>query len=223
MLTYRNAAIVSVIGVLTTLAIAWYGWANTEPGQQVPVHFDINGEADRYGSRFEAFLVLPLVLAAVCVLLAVIPRIDPRRTGMEKSVKAYSATWMAVVVFMVAMSAFVTRATLSESGDMIDPRFILVGLGVLFVVLGNYMPKTGSNWFFGFRTPWTLSNEDVWTATHTVGGPILVAVGVVSILAALALPIGWAVGLSIVLPLAAIVGLTVYSYRKYHEFARQVG
>ncbi len=220
MLNYRNAAIVSVIGVVTSIAIAFYGWTNTEPGQQVPVHFDINGEADRYGSRFEAFFVLPLVLAGVCLLLAVIPRIDPRRTGVAKSVKAYSATWMTVVVFMVAMSAFVTRASLSDTSDMIEPRFLLVGIGLLFVVLGNYMPKTGSNWFFGFRTPWTLSNEEVWTATHTLGGPVMVTVGVLSILAAIALPLEWAVGLGIVLPLAAIVGLTVYSYRKYQELTR---
>ncbi len=219
MLNYRNAAIVSVIGVLSTLAIAYYGWSNTEAGQQVPVHFGVDGEADRFGSRFEAFFVLPLTLAGVCLLLAVIPRIDPRRTGMEKSVKAYSATWMAVVVFMVFMSAFVTRATLSESSTSIEPRVVLAGLGVLFIVLGNYLPKTGSNWFFGLRTPWTLSSEEVWTATHAIGGPVLMAVGAVCALTALVLPLAWATGVAIVLPLGALVGLTVYSYRKYQQVA----
>ncbi len=136
---------------------------------------------------------------------------------MEKSVKAYSATWMAVVVFLVVMSALITRTAVSDSSTAIEPRLLLVLVGLLLVVLGNYMPKTGSNWFFGFRTPWTLSNEDVWTATHTIGGPILVAVGVLSALAAIILPIGWAVGTGIVLPLAAIAGLTVYSYVKYRQ------
>lgn len=217
MLNYRNAILVSVVGVLTSLAIAFYGWTNTEPGQQVPVHFGVDGEADRFGSRFEAFLVFPLVLIGVTILLAVLPRIDPRRTGMQKSVRAYSATWMAVVVFLVAISALITRTAVSDGSTSIEPRVLLIGIGLLFVVLGNYMPKTGSNWFFGFRTPWTLSNEEVWTATHTIGGPILVAVGTVSILAAVALPLGWATGVAIVLPLAAIAGLTVYSYFKYRE------
>ncbi|MDH3302033.1 MAG: SdpI family protein [Acidimicrobiia bacterium] len=216
MLNYRNATIVSVVGVLTSLAIAFYGWTNTEPGQQVPVHFGVNGEADRLGSRFEAFLVFPLVLIGVTVLLAILPRIDPRRTGMEKSVRAYSATWMAVVVFLVVMSALITRIAVSDS-TRIEPRLLLVLIGLLLVVLGNYMPKTGSNWFFGFRTPWTLSNEEVWTATHTIGGPILVAVGVLSALTAIILPIEWAVGTGIVLPLAAIAGLTIYSYVKYRQ------
>ena len=219
MLNYRNAIIVSVVGVLTTIAIAFYGWTNTESGQQVPVHFGVNGEADRFGSRFEAFLVFPLVLIGVTVLLAILPRIDPRRTGMEKSVKAYSATWMAVVVFLVAISALITRTAVSGNSTSIEPRVLLIGIGLLFVVLGNYMPKTGSNWFFGFRTPWTLSNEEVWTATHTVGGPILVAVGVLSILAAIALPMEWATGVAIALPLAAILGLTIYSYLKYRQLS----
>lgn len=217
MLNYRNAITVSVVGVLTTMAIAFYGWTNTESGQQVPVHFGINGEADRFGSRFEAFLVFPLVLIGVTVLLAILPRIDPRRTGMEKSVKAYSATWMAVVIFLVAISALITRTAVSGNSTKIEPRVLLIGLGLLFVVLGNYMPKTGSNWFFGFRTPWTLSNEEVWTATHTIGGPILVAVGVFSILAAIALPMEWAAGVAIALPLTAIAGLTIYSYLKYRQ------
>jgi len=223
MLNYRNATIVSVIGVLTTCAIAYYGWTNTEPGQQVPVHFDASGEADRYGSRFEAFLIFPLVLVGVTILLAVLPRIDPRRTGMEKSVKAYSATWMAVVVFLVAVSALTTRTIVNETTigtrAAIEPRVLLVGIGLLLVVLGNYMPKTGSNWFFGFRTPWTLSNEEVWEATHTLGGPVMVAVGVIGILAALALPLPWATGMAVALPLIAIVGLTVYSYVKYRELS----
>ena len=217
MLNYRTATIVSVVGVLISLAIAWYGWVETEPGQQVPVHFGIDGEADRYGSRFEAFFVFPLVIAGISILLAVLPRIDPRRTGMEKSVRAYSATWITVVVFLVAMSALITRTAVAGTSNRLEPRLLLVAIGLLFVVLGNYMPKTGSNWFFGFRTPWTLSSEEVWAATHSIGGPVLVAVGVLSILAALALPVEWAVGTGVVLPLAAIVGLTVYSYVKYQR------
>ncbi len=215
MLNYRNATIVSVVGVLTSLAIAYYGWTNTEPGQRVPVHFGVSGEADRHGSRFEAFLVFPLVLIGVTLLLAVLPRIDPRPAGMRKSVRAYSATWMAVVVFLVAISALITRTAVAEAtagdGAAIEPRVLLIGIGLLLVVLGNYMPKTGSNWFFGFRTPWTLSNEEVWEATHTIGGPIMVAVGIVGIIAAIALPLPWATGTAVALPLIAIAGLTVYS------------
>ena len=219
MLNYRNAAIVSVVGVITTLAIAYYGWTNTEAGEQIPVRFDISGEAVGYGSRFEAFLVFPLVVAGVSILLAVLPHIDPRRTGMEKSVRAYSATWMATVVFLVVISALITGTAVSESASMREPRLLLVLIGGLLVVLGNYMPKTGSNWFFGIRTPWTLSNEQVWADTHAIGGPIMMGVGAASIAAALVLPLEWAVGIAVVLPLLALAWLTVYSYRKYRRLS----
>lgn len=54
-------------------------------------------------------------------------------------------------------------------------------VGVLFLVLGNYMPKIKNNWFMGIRTPWTLSSEEVWNKTHRLAGKTFIAGGVVMI------------------------------------------
>jgi uncharacterized membrane protein len=90
-------------------------------------------------------------------------------------------------------------------------RWMLAGVGVMFVVLGNYMPRIRSNWWMGIRTPWTLENEEVWRRTHRFGGRTFVAGGVVTIAASLLLG-----GRSAWVSLAAMViaGLSpvVYSY-----------
>ena len=52
-----------------------------------------------------------------------------------------------------------------------------MGFGLLFIVVGNYMPKIRQNSFMGIRVKWTLENEANWNASHRFGGKIWVAGG----------------------------------------------
>jgi uncharacterized membrane protein len=66
-------------------------------------------------------------------------------------------------------------------------RTPMIGIGVLFMVLGNYLPRIRSNWWMGIRTPWTLESETVWRETHRLGGRTFVVSGAVATLASLLL------------------------------------
>ena len=52
-----------------------------------------------------------------------------------------------------------------------------MGFGLLFIVVGNYMPKFRQNSFMGIRVKWTLESEANWNATHRMGGKVWVAGG----------------------------------------------
>ena len=52
-----------------------------------------------------------------------------------------------------------------------------MGFGLLFIVVGNYMPKIRQNSFMGIRVKWTLENEANWNASHRFGGKVWVAGG----------------------------------------------
>jgi uncharacterized membrane protein len=52
-----------------------------------------------------------------------------------------------------------------------------VGLGILFMLIGNYLPKIPRNWFFGIRTPWTMTSDEIWKRSHIVGGWWFVGAG----------------------------------------------
>lgn len=65
----------------------------------------------------------------------------------------------------------------------------LVGIGLLFVLLGNLLPRARSTFIFGIRTPWTLSSETVWTSSHRVGGYLMVAAGILTVAAAFIAPL----------------------------------
>ncbi len=213
----RIGLIASILGLVATVAISVYGWLNTEAGQQVAVHFGPDGQPDRWGSRLEAFGVMPAVLAGVTVLLAVLPRIDPRRSGIAKSMRAYNLVWAAVVVFLAVVHLMATRSAVSETDSGINARLLVVVLGVLYLVIGNYLPKTGSNWFFGIRTPWTLSDERVWTATHRLGGRLFMVSGLLTLVAAVVVPDSVAIGLVVAMAIVTAVVTMVYSYVLYRR------
>ena len=76
------------------------------------------------------------------------------------------------------MSAVAILVLLEASGtDVRMNEMIYAGIGLLFIVLGNYMGKVRKNFFIGIRTPWTLASDEVWNRTHRLGGKILILIG----------------------------------------------
>ena len=73
-------------------------------------------------------------------------------------------------------------------------------MGLLFVVIGNYLPKARRNYTIGIRLPWTLANEENWNRTHRIGGFLWVIGGILMIIMALTGlgRAGWMIGLFVV-------------------------
>jgi len=87
-------------------------------------------------------------------------------------------------------------------------------MGILFAVIGNYLPKTRMNSTMGIKIPWTYSSEENWNATHRFGGKVWMAGGIAIALCAL-LPHVWAVTAMLVLVLVLCFVPMIYSYRYY--------
>jgi uncharacterized membrane protein len=89
--------------------------------------------------------------------------------------------------------------------------FMPILVGIIFVIIGNYMGKIKQNFFMGIRTPWTLSNENVWNKTHRFGGNIFVLMGLLLMLSSV-LRSDFFVGLLLSMVVVMVVGLFLYSY-----------
>ncbi len=177
--------------------------------ERMPVHWGIHGDVNRYGSRAEGVFLLPLVALAVWMLLRALPIIDPKRPNYARFADTYDAVIAAVVGVLVLMHLGMVGIALGWHIPI--QRLVPAGLGVLFFVIGNLLPRARPNWWFGIRTPWTLSNDRVWTRTHRVGGYLMAASGVACMLAAIvASPLTLIVAFAAVL--LASLGSTVYSY-----------
>lgn len=199
-----------VVGAMLLLA-AW-AWFQLPPDAQVPIHWGADGQPDGYASKTVGLFLLPLVTAGVAALFAVIPVIEPRRANIEKSGKAYTAFWIAIVLLMASIDVVTVAAALGAELDM--TLIVLAGTGIVFIVIGNYLPKVRSNYMMGIRTPWTLSSEMSWDKTHRVGGRLFVAEGIAFILVGLLRPVPEVLMAVLIGGIVVmLVFVFVYSYR----------
>ncbi len=218
----RSIVVIGGVIVLGMLAVSAWAWPQIPANAQIPIHWGPDGQVDGYGPKWVGLLGLPAVALAVVGLLAVIPRFEPRRANLERSSTAYVAIALTVVGFFAVLHLVAVMAALGS--DINTTTIALAGTGVLFVVMGNFMGKTRSNWFFGIRTPWTLSSDRSWTQTHRLGGWLFVAIGIGVLIATLAL--GPVVALWIMVGglAVSVIGLFAYSYVVWRDDpARQTG
>lgn len=161
--------------VIAVVALAISVWAYPSLPPTVATHWNLRGTPDGFSSRFVAVAIGPLVIIGIMLLFNVLPKFDPRRENYAKFLSTYWLFANAVIVFMLILHGLVIATGLGYSVriDRMMPLFI----GLLFVVIGNYLTRVEPNWFVGIRTPWTMSSDTVWRKTHRTGGWLMVIGG----------------------------------------------
>ena len=134
---------------------------------QVPTHWNIYGQVDTMMDRLQAVLLLPALTAGLWLLMLGLPRIDPLRASYAAFAGTYQLFVNALVLFMLALYVVSLGAALGWNINV--PQMIGIGVGLLFMLLGNEMGRLKPNWFAGIRTPWTLSDPEIWRRTHRFG------------------------------------------------------
>jgi uncharacterized membrane protein len=172
---YKNMLFFSGIVFLIALAVTIFTWAKVPADAQIPIHWNVQGEVDNYASKALGLLIGPGVILLLSLLLAFVPRMEPRIENLQQSQKAYQVVWGFMVVFMLGLHLVTTAAALGK--DINIATMMSFAMGVLFMTIGNYMGKIRSNFIFGIRTPWALSSEESWNKTHRLGGRLFFLVG----------------------------------------------
>ncbi len=185
---------------------------------EIPTHWNLAGEVDGWGPRFPAAFLAPAVATGVWLLMRFQASIDPRRDEVERSTPTRRLLAGILVAFMAVVEVLTLGIALGWPLDMGEAMWPLLGL--LFVALGNYMPRVRPNWFLGVRTPWTLASDAVWRDTHRLAGWAFVGAGVLTA-GAMFLPVHARpyVGMAALL-LAAGVPL-VYSFVRWRREPRR--
>ncbi len=141
---------------------------------KLPGHYDISGNVDRYDSKAMVLFGMPLLLMGVTAFSYIVTNLDPRRKHQGDSVLKI------VLIVMPALSIFTSISSiLFGLGKNINVSLIMsVLMGLLFIALGNYMPKTKRNYTIGIKTPWTLSSDEIWDRTHRLTGYCFIIGGI---------------------------------------------
>jgi len=199
-----------VVAAMLAFALAVY----PSLPERVPTHWGLSGEPDDWMPKWPGAFLPAAMAAGVWLLLIGLRRIDPRRAHYEKFDETFWLLVNLLVLFMALVEVVALGAALGWPLDV--ARVMLLAAGLLFVALGNYLPRVRSNWWMGIRTPWTLESERVWRETHRVAGWSFVFGGAVTMVAALLPPAAR--------PWVALAGLVVagfvpvvYSYVLYRR------
>ena len=152
--------------------------------EKVPMHWNIKGEIDRYGDKIELIIIQILLHLLVYVIFLVVPKIDPKnklnKMGNKlQTIKVLLTTFMSILALFIIYSA--------KNQSFTNPNYIVLLIGILYIILGNYFKTIKANYFIGIRTPWTLENETVWKETHKLGGKMWFVGGIIVVLSSLIL------------------------------------
>lgn len=176
--------------------------------EQIPMHWNIHGEVDQYGSKYTT-LLLPVFMLALQWLCALMSTIEPKKENING--KTFALVLWICPLMSVLMSALVYATAL---GYALDVEVIVpLVLGALFVIIGNYLPKCKQTYSLGIRTPWALADEENWNLTHRLSGILWVICGVVMMLLSI-FRIGWLLFV-VLLPMTVIP--YAYSYLLYKK------
>ena len=168
----KKLVVITSIIILLPILVSLCFW-NQLP-EQVPIHWNIHGEIDGYASRFVAVIVLPLVLFVLHFVCAFATMVDPKHKNISYKI------WILILSICPVLSILLMYMMVGSAlGMEIDVNAILpVFLGVMFVVIGNYLPKCKQSYTVGIKIPWTLNSEENWNKTHRFAGPCWVIGGI---------------------------------------------
>jgi uncharacterized membrane protein len=206
---------------LVVCALALAGGLAAYPGMpaRVPTHWGASGAIDQWAPKsLGHVLMMPALILGMYVLLLVAPKLDPKGANVLKSPQAYGVLTIAISLFFGFMQAILIATAYDPRIDA--SRIIIGGVGVLFIAIGNFMPRLPQNWTAGVRMAWTLEDPVVWKKTNRLGGVLFVISGVAFIAGALVLPpvaqlflvLGCSFGM-----VGILGGYSYLAYRRIHE------
>ena len=145
--------------------------------EQIPMHWNFAGEVDGWGSKAFAVFGMPAILLGFQWVCALGTFMDPKRANHTGKI-LHLVFWI-----IPAISLIVNALTYTAAFDIDVPvgAVMCAFMGLLFVIIGNYMPKCKQNYTIGIKIPWTLSSEANWNRTHRFAGRMWVVCGLITI------------------------------------------
>ncbi len=160
----------SILILLSSLVgcVFWY-----QLPEKMPTHFNLLGQADGYNHKVFAIFGLPALMLLMHWLLLFLMIKDPKSSNISSKIQVL-IYWIIPFVSCLSMISIYGE---SLGYSMMSGILAQIFMGVLMIVIGNYLPKTRKNYIIGIRLPWTLESDKNWRKTHRLAGKIWVLGG----------------------------------------------
>jgi len=207
-----KSSMTSVIFRVIVVIAMWVGGfiAMQYMPERIPTHWGIDGQPNSWSPRFPGAFIGPIVATIFLILFPLLQRIDPKQKNYANFQKAWEGIQTLLVLFFAYIQIITYIATLRPVSNNFIGQSIMAGIGVLFIIMGNYMGKVRQNWFVGVRTPWALEDPTVWQKSQRVGGWAFVLGGIIILISTFVAPTNFWVMIGVILLISLVP--TVYSY-----------
>lgn len=169
-------SVLILLAVLALAPLALTAWFYSNLPDSIPMHWNLDGTV-RYDPKSNLWMMAGLS-PLFAILFPLLAKIDPRKRNYAKFGGVYQGFMIVLQLFLLMMNGIVISEAL-HPGRISVSTVVTVGVGLLFVFIGNIMPKIKSNFYMGARTPWTLSDPDVWFKTNRLSGYLFFISGII--------------------------------------------
>ncbi len=182
--------------------------------EQIPSHWSFDGTVDGYMSKDGMVFGMPLFMASMTVFVSFMLTQDPKRRNQAGAMQVLSL-WLCPVmgVLLVPLSLYIAL------GYDLPITVVVCGfVGVLLVIVGNYLPKSKQSYTVGIRLPWTLNSEENWNRTHRLAGKVWVIGGLALVVMACFIGrVSWFSEIFMMILVSLSLIPTGYSYHLYRK------
>lgn len=203
----KSSILLTVVSLLLSLTVF------SSLPEQIPAHWNVHGTVDRFAPKLTVF-IFPGIIFLITILFQFMRRTDPNSDNYDKFQREYHR-----YTFVIGLVFFAVQIMTIAAAFRMDFNVNLIfclGIGSLFIFIGNLLPKTKHNYFIGIRTPWTLADEQNWFRTHRIAGKIWVLGGLIVALTAIA-PESFQVPVFLTVLAVMVVTPFVYSYTEFRK------
>lgn len=172
--------------------------------EQMPIHWNTAGEVDDYTSKIFALFGLPMILLVFHTALVWVTDKDPKYMNIPKVM--YVIIYFLIPIISTICVGFSINTALPNGLDINISSTLPLVLGIIFLFVGNYLPKCKQSYTVGIKTPWALHDEENWNKTHRLAGFLWIIGGILIIICSLFFS-------TMVIPFFAIIlAMTVIPY-----------
>ena len=201
--------------------------------EKVPMHYDASGTIDRWGSRMEK-LIFPIGILCISLFWHLLIHFFEKKAGKEDDEKeraaalsnanllsvvgVANAVMQTIIHAALLYASFIAIQTKANEMTVDIGKVICVSLGLFFIVIGNYMPKTRLNGVVGLRTSWSMYNDNTWRRSNHFGAVMMMIIGVVAVVAGLVLTNSLlAILITLCFLIFSVIVIVAYSHKVYVE------
>lgn len=178
--------------------------------EQIPVQWGNDGLPSSYKSKIFTCFAIPIFMAFLNIITNITINGDPKKKNASKALRR-------VVKFIIPVTSvtFISFSLIWSLGYRIPiVKLVLVFIGIIFILFGNYLPKSKVNYTIGFKLPWTLDNEENWNKTNHLAGYLMIIIGVVMLIIAF-ISVKISAGLIVIMVAMVTFIVSAYSYFLY--------